>query len=58
MNMLIAIMGNTFSKVMDQQVENSLQENLHLIFDHIWLLDLRKEFQNMKYIIRVHPDIH
>ena len=44
MNMLIAIMGNTFASVMDAQVETSLLENLHLIFDHIWLLDLSKEF--------------
>lgn len=58
MNMLIAIMGNTFSAVMDAQVETSLLENLHLIFDHIWLLDLNEEFKNMKYIIRVHPDVH
>ena len=56
MNMLIAIMGNTFAEVMDHQIENALKENLHLIYDHIWLLDLRKEFKNMRYIIRVQPD--
>lgn len=56
MNMLIAIMGNTFGEVMDHQIENALKENLHLINDHIWLLDLRQEFKNMRYIIRVQPD--
>lgn len=57
MNMLIAIMGNTFNDVMEKQVENSLRENLHLIYDHLWLLDLPNEFKDMKYIIVVVPDI-
>lgn len=57
MNMIIAIMGNTFGNVMDLQYENSLNENIGLIYDHIWLLDLKEEFQDFKYIIRVTPDI-
>ena len=56
MNMIIAIMANTFANVMAMTYENALSENINLIYDHIWLLDLNKEFKNMKYIIRVIPD--
>ena len=41
MNMIIAIMGNTFANVMEQQYETALNENISLIYDHIWLLDLK-----------------
>ena len=56
MNMIIAIMGNTFADVMAAQFENALSENISLIYDHIWLLDLKEEFKGVKYIIRVAPD--
>ena len=56
MNMIIAIMGNTFGNVMAAQQENSLNEELALIYDHIWLLDLNNEFKDVKYIIRAVPD--
>jgi hypothetical protein len=56
MNMIIAIMGNTFGDVMGAQYENALNENISLIYDHIWLLDLNEEFKGCKYIIRVAPD--
>lgn len=44
MNMLIAIMGETFSQVREKIEESQLSEQLGLIEDHIWLLDLNKEF--------------
>jgi len=56
MNMIIAIMGNTFGNVMDAQYENAMNENIGLIYDHIWLIDLKEEFKDVKYIIRVFPD--
>lgn len=56
MNMLIAIMGESFSKVREQIEESQLSEQLGLIEDHIWLLDLNKEFKGQKYIIRLSPD--
>ena len=55
MNMLIAIMGETFGEVQAGAVENGLQEQLNMMSDHIWLLDLQKDFKGMKYIIRVAP---
>ena len=45
MNMIIAIMGNTFGNVMAAQDENSLNENIGMIYDHIWLLDLKEVFK-------------
>lgn len=40
MNMLIAIMGDTFGKVSEAQVESGIRERVVLISDHAWLLDL------------------
>ena len=56
MNMLIAIMGETFSQVREQNEESQLCEQLGLIEDHIWLIDLQKEFKGKKYIISLSPD--
>ena len=44
MNMLIAIMGETFGAVTEKAEENGLKEQVALINDHIWLLDLKKTF--------------
>jgi hypothetical protein len=57
MNMIIAIMGNTFGNVMAAQEESALSENISLIYDHIWLLNLKEEFKGVKYIIHVKPDL-
>jgi hypothetical protein len=53
MNMLIAIMGETFGDVTAKAEQNGLKEQISLINDHIWLLDLKKTFKNQKYLIIV-----
>ena len=53
MNMLIAIMGDTFGQVLEVAEESGLREQVVLIADHAWLLDLKKIFKGQKYIIRV-----
>lgn len=53
MNMLIAIMGETFGAVTEKAEQNGLKEQISLINDHIWLLDLKKTFKNQKYLIIV-----
>lgn len=53
MNMLIAIMGDTFAQVLEKSVESGIKEQVSLIADHDWLLDLAKIFNGKKYIIRV-----
>lgn len=57
MNMLIAIMGDTFSQVQSIKEENSIMEQANLIKDHIWLLDLKEIFPNKKHIILLTPDV-
>ena len=59
MNMLIAIMGDTFANVQAVAAENALKEQVRLIDDHIWLLDLREleAFKNKKHIILLSPDL-
>lgn len=53
MNMLIAIMGETFGAVTEKAEQNGLKEQISLINDHVWLLDLKKTFKNQKYLIIV-----
>ena len=57
MNMLIAIMGETFSQVQSIQEESALLEQVQLIEDHMWLIDLKKKYEFKRYIIRLTPDI-
>lgn len=57
MNMLIAIMGDTFGQVLEGAEENGLKEQISLIEDHIWLLDLQKVFKGQKYVLIVSPSI-
>jgi hypothetical protein len=55
MNMLIAIMGETFGQVQEVSEESGLREQVVLISDHAWLLDPKKIFEGQKYIVRVQP---
>lgn len=45
MNMLIAIMGETFGQVLEVAEESGLREQVVLIEDHAWLLDPKKIFK-------------
>lgn len=58
MNMLIAIMGDTFGNVLAQKDANSLREQLQLIEDFYWLINLDNKFSPHKYIIQVKPEMH
>lgn len=53
MNMLIAIMGDTFGAVQEAQEENGLLEQLMLINDFLWLIDIEEKYKNNKYLIRI-----
>lgn len=41
MNMLIAIMGDTFARVQEVAEESGLKERVVLINDHDWLIDIK-----------------
>jgi len=57
LNMLIGIMTDTFSNVYSTQLQTSLKEKIDLMYDHIWLLDMKKEFQDQKYVIHICPEV-
>lgn len=57
MNIIIAIMTESFNKVEQTKEQLQLEEQLQLVKDYIWLLDLKKTFKSKKYIIRLTPDM-
>ena len=56
-NMLIGIMTDTFQKVYKTKLQTSLKEKVDLMYDHVWLLDLKKEFKDQKYVIHICPEV-
>ena len=57
MNLLIAIMGNTFGEVLEMREQAALLTVISLMCDYIDDVDHEKAFKNMRYIIRVSPDV-
>jgi hypothetical protein len=57
MNLLIAIISDTFEDVESKAEESGLQEQANLIADFIWLLDPKDLFKGKKYMILVEPDV-
>ena len=55
MNMLIAIMSDTFGDVMSNNEINTVQEQVIMISDYKWLINLDRHFMGYKYVIRVSP---
>lgn len=53
MNMLIAIMSNTFAEVLEDAESNTLAEQLSLIFDNMFIINFNRMFKNHKYILRI-----
>lgn len=53
MNLLIAIMGDTFDRVQDMKVQAAAKEKISMITDFIWVLDLQEEFSDSKYVVIV-----
>ena len=55
LNMLIAIMANTFADVFKNALANGLQEQVILMSDHLWLVKTAALFSDARYIMRVAP---
>jgi hypothetical protein len=53
--MLIAIMGETFTRVRESKERSSLMESTHLYADFMWAIRLTKELQNKRYLFVVRP---
>lgn len=57
MNMLIAIMSQTFSEVNSTKIESELEQRIALMTDYEDLFDMNKEFAGKKYIIYAKPAV-
>ena len=53
MNLLIAIMGDTFDRVQEVMAQAAVKEKITMINDYLWILDLQEEFREDKYILIV-----
>ena len=53
MNMLVAIMSQTFSEVIEAEEESGLFEQISLINDYISLIDHEKTWARKRYIISI-----
>lgn len=53
--MLIAIMGETYSRVSEAQERTQLMERSHLYADYIWAIRLTSELQGKRYLYVVKP---
>lgn len=57
MNMLIAIMSQTFSEVNSTKIESELEQRIALMTDYEDLFDMNKQFRGKKYIIHALPAV-
>lgn len=55
MNMLIAIMGQTFSEVNETKIESGLEQKIALMCDYEDLIDVNKLYKKKKYIVQALP---
>jgi len=53
MNLLIAIMGDTFGRVQEVKERSGTKERVEMIQDFIWVLNLQEEFKEYKYVLVV-----
>ena len=55
MNMIIAIMGQTYHEVSSTKLQSELEQKIALISDYFDLIDINKKFRSKKYIIHAEP---
>jgi len=56
MNLLIAIMGESFSRITGIMQQSTLKEVCSIMEDHIWLQKIDELFENKRYILWLTPD--
>ena len=56
MNLLIAIMGESFSRITAIMQQSTLKELCSIMEDHIWLQKIDELFENRRYILWLTPD--
>ena len=55
MNMIIAIMAQTYSQVNETKLQSELEQKIALIYDYLDLIDITQVFKQTKYIIHAYP---
>ena len=55
MNMIIAIMSQTYQEVSNRQLQSGLEQKIALISDYFDLVDIHKVFSDKKYMIHAEP---
>lgn len=55
MNMLIAMMGESFGRISGILEQSTLKECCVMMNDHIWLLDFAEQFKKKRYILWLTP---
>jgi len=53
MNIIIAIMGDTFGRVVETLDTVAYKEKIQMAQDHVWLLDPVREFGDVTYVFYV-----
>ena len=56
MNLLIAIMGESFSRITAIMQQSTLKELCAIMQDHIWLQKIDELFESKRYIMWLTPD--
>lgn len=57
LNMLVAIMGESFNRVNETAENQRVREHLQLIVENDFLINRRRVFANVKYLIEIKDDI-
>lgn len=55
LNMLIAIMGETYGRVSEAHEKSEIMERTHLYADYLWAIKLTKELEGKRYLYVVKP---
>ena len=58
MNMLIAIMSDTYSRMQEVIDQSRLFETVQMIADHHWLIDLEETYKESRYVVFVETLSH
>ena len=56
MNLLIAIMGESFGRINEIIEQSTLKELCVLMDNHDWLLDIKELYKDKRYILWLTPD--
>lgn len=55
LNMLIAIMGQTFGRVVEAKDRNQRMESTRIYADFLWMIQLTDELKDMRYLYVIKP---